>query len=204
MYTKASIFNLALGALLLQRQIENPETDRSNECKVLLNHYDTAFRSALQDMDLDSTSSQITAELVEEGPNDLWLYSYKYPSDCVFLRRIQSLADIDNRTTHIPKRVTVKDGQKVVYTNQSEAIFEYISKDVPLSSLSASAGLAIAYRLAILAAPLVTGKGAKTLMEQIKDKYVVAKAEAQEIDRLENFNFVDPSVESEFVEARTS
>ncbi len=100
--------------------------------------------------------------------------------------------------------MTVKDGQKVVYTNQSEAIFEYISKDVPLSSLSASAGLAIAYRLALLSAPLVTGKGAKTLMEQIKDKYVVAKAEAQETDRLENFNFVDPSVESEFVEARTS
>ena len=204
MYTKAKIFNLALGALLLQRRIVEAETDPSNEAKVLLTHYDTAFRAALQDMDLDSTSSQKDLEKIEDEPNDLWLFSYKYPNDCVFLRRIQSTVDTDSRATHIPKRVAMKDGVKVIFCNLEEAIAEYISKDVPLHSLSANAGLAIAYKLAILAAPLVTGKGAKSLIEAIEKKYAVAKAEAKSHDRNENLNFEEESTISEFVHARTT
>jgi hypothetical protein len=204
MYSKAKIFNLALGALLLQRQVIDPETDKSNEAKVLLTYYDIAFRSTLEDLDLDSTSTQADLELIEEDPTDSWGYAYKYPSDCAFFRRIQSSATVDNRTTHIPKRVAIHEGKKVIFTDQIEAIAEYISFDVPLASLSATAGLAIAYRLAILSAPLVTGKGAQKLMEMIEKKYVTTKAEAQKQDREENFSFNDDTVDSEFVETRMS
>lgn len=204
MYTKAKIYNLALGALLLQRQITNTDTDATNECKVLNTWYDVAFRMVLQDLDLDSTSTQMTLELIEEEPNDLWLFSYKYPSKCAFFRRIQSTSDIDDRETHIPKRIAIKDEQKCIFTNAEDAIAEYISTDVPLSSLSAPAGLCVAYRLASLAAPLVTGKGAKSLQEAIEKKYIITKAEAQEQDARENFNFTDEEIASEWVKERLS
>ncbi len=205
MYTKESIYNLALGALLLQRQITDATTDRSNECKVLNAHYDTAFRATLEDLDLDSTSSQVTLALLDTDNDDYpnWRYIYEYPATCAFFRRIKSSALMDNRTTHIAKRVAMFDGDKAIFTNEEDAIAEIIPHDIELDSLSATAGLAIAYRLAILSCPLIVGKGASKLREELEKRYVITKAEAQEQDRRENFNFTDEAVESEFVEART-
>jgi hypothetical protein len=209
MYTKAQIFNLALGALLLQRRITDTETDNTNECRVLNTHWDAAFALALQEMDLDSTSTQVTLELLEDmsestDPTKQWNYGYQYPTDCMFLRRIQSTAIIDDRYSHIPKRVMIYMGERMIMTNQVEAVAEYISNEIEIDHLSAPAGMAVAYKLASMSAPLVVGKGSAKLIESIEKKYVISKAEAQALDQRENFNFVDPSTESEFVRERTS
>lgn len=203
-YDKVKIFNLALNVLLLSRQIINVDTDKSNEAVILRSNYDIAFNATLEDLDLDSISSQITLELSQKNPNHLWGYAYKYPSDCAFLRRIQSCAEIDDRYTHIPKRVAMIGSQKVILTNQEDAVAEYISNVVSIASLSATAGLCVAHRLAALSAPLITGKGAKTLIDTIEGKYTFYKAQAQEQDARENFNFTDERQMSEFVKERTS
>lgn len=203
-YTKEIIYNLALGALLLQRQVTNTATDKSNEVKVLNIHYDIAFESALQDMDLDHTMSIVTLALIEKDPIAKWLYAYTYPTNCVFFRRIDSSSLTDSRSTHLPKRVGIHEGAKVIFANEVDAVAEIISDDFPLGALSASAGLGIALRLAVLSAPLIVGKGAKTLRQQLTARYVLVKSEAQEHDKNENFNYVDDEVSSEFVEARTS
>lgn len=205
--TKAEIYNLALGALLLQRQIANPDTDASNEAKVLNTHYTVAFNSTLEDLDLDATMSIATLELIETNPNELWSYAYKYPTDCVFLRRLQDANNKthkDNRYTHHPKNVQIHDGQKAIMTNLEDATAEYISTSVPLTTLSQMAGLAIAYRLAILSAPLIVGKGATALRKELRQQYVIYKAEAQEKDKRENFNYYDDAVESDWVNERLS
>ncbi len=202
MYTKEEIYNLALGALLLQRQVSDTATDKSNEVKVLNTHWPVALRTTLDDLDLDSTSSLLTLSLAYSDPNDLWDYAYTYPSDCVFLRRIFSGHHKDNRTSHISKAVGIHEGDKVIFTDEEDAVAQYISKDVSLSSLNAYAGLAMAYNLAILSSPLIVGKGAKTLRKDIREAYIIAKAQAQEQDKKENFNYYRPEVESEFAEAR--
>ena len=66
------------------------------------------------------------------------------------------------------------------------------------------AAMAIAYKLALLSAPLLVGKGAKTLRKEISENYIIAKGEAQETDSLENFNYESDWERSEFVEARLS
>lgn len=203
-YTKAKIYNLALSALLLSREVANTDTDKSNEVRILNLHWDTAFESTLEDLDLDSTASVQQLELIEELTEGPWRYVYKYPSKCTFLRRIYSGAVVDNRYTHISKQIGVHDGQKAIYTNQYDASASYIPNDVPLVSLSPKAALAIAYQLAILAAPLATGKGATSLIEKIEKKYAIAKAEAQEKDARENFNYEEDSIRSEFVAERMS
>lgn len=205
MFTKAKIFNLTLGALLLTRQIIDTDSDASNEAKALNLYYDIALGAALEDMDLDSTATQETLALVEEDPNDLWAYSYEYPSNCAFFRRIVSPERIDNRETWIDKEVRMVDEQTVILTDEETAIGEYIANDFPLAQLkNANAGLAIAYRLAVMAGPLVVGKGFVKLVPDLEKKYLIAKAEAQEKDRLENFNFTPEDIASEFVGARTS
>jgi hypothetical protein len=202
MYTKAKIYNLALGALLLTKKVINVDTDTSTEVQTLNTHYDTAFRAALEDMDLDATASEKKLELITTCPNDLWCFAYKYPTNCSFLRRIKSSVVKDNRTTKVPLRVINHEGVKAIYTNECAACVEFVSNDLPLSILSASAGLAIAYKLAALSSSLITGKGSVALAKDITAKYLLAKAEAQEHDRLENANFDDDVVMSEFVEAR--
>ena len=204
MYTKAKIFNLALGALLLKKRISDTETDISTENQTLNVHWETALYSVLEDLDLDGTSSQKTLELRVTEPNDMWNFAYKYPVDCALLRRIQTSVLKDNRTTQVPRRVGIHDNEKVIFCDQEDVIIEYIPKDVPLNSLSANVGLAIAYKLALLSAPLIAGKGADKLRAQIEKYYLVAKGEAQEHDRMENANFDEDAIVSEFVEERTS
>lgn len=204
MFSKAKFFNLACGALLLQRQIIDPDNEKSNEAKVLNTHYDVALYSTLADMDLDSTSSQALLELKATDPIHGWKYAYKYPDNCAFFRRIQSHVRTDSRDTHIAKRVAIFNRQKVIFTNKADAIAEFIPTDFPLNALAASAGMPIAYRLAILSAPLATGKGAARLIVDIEKKYVIAKMEAQQQDERENFSFESEATMSEFVHDRLS
>lgn len=201
-YTKAKIFNLALGALLLQRQISNTETDPSNEAKTLNTNWDTALSSTLEDLDLDSLSEDVTLELVTTNPNDDWLYAYAYPTNCAFFRRIKSCVLTDSRKTQILKRVGLLNGDKVIFTNQVDAVAQIIPNDLDLTLFDANTALAVAFRLAILSSPLVVGKGAQKLREEIEKNYIVAKAKATEKDHRENFNYTQEDVESEFVSAR--
>ena len=207
MYSKAQIYNLALGALLLSRQIINTDTDPSNEAKMLNLHWDIALNSSLQDMDLDSTSTRATLQLIAQDPIPGWHYSYLYPANCSFFRRIPGHhvhGQPDCRYTAERKHITIINSQKVILTNKREAIAEYIPSDFPISTLIAPAVMTIAYKLAWLASPLVTGKGALQLKKELEQKYMAFKAEAQQQDSRENFNFVDPAIESEFVAERTS
>lgn len=208
MYTKESIFNLALGALLLQRQVTDASATNNNEVVVLNTHYATALRMTLEDLDLDATSTQVALTLIEEDDADFpeWKYVYRYPTNCAFFRRIKSMQTMDDRDSHIPKKVGLygTPKEKVIFTNETDAIAEFIPNDIPLSTLAAPVGLCVAYRLAFLSAPLITGKGAMKLRKEIEDMYKETKAEAQEQDARENFNYYDETLTSEFVKARQS
>ncbi len=204
MYTKAKIFNLALGALLLNREIADTETDQSNENEVLNTHWETALRSTLEDLDLDSTSTPVVLSLIEEDPTEKWLYAYAYPNAALFVRRIENSSLVDNRSTRVPLRIALHEGQKVIFCNIEDASAEIVTKDVPLTSLASNVGMAIAYKLAMLSAPLIVGKGAQKLRKEITEMYAFYKTEAQELDSRENFNFNDPEIDSEFVEERLS
>jgi len=204
MYTKVQIYNLALGALLLDYQIADPESDKSKQCKVLNLHFPTALSQVLQDLDLDSTSEREALELIEENPNDEWLYAYKYPTKCAFLRRIVSGFRKDNRTTSIPKATGTLNGVKVIYTDEPNAKAEYIHTDLNLNSLNPSALLALAYWLAFLSSSLIVGKGALNIKKSVMADYGLFKIQAQKHDRMESDTFEDLAIDSEFVEARTS
>lgn len=204
-YSRVKIYNLALSILLLSREVADYLTDDTEEVRVLNTHWDVALESTLQDLDLDTTSTPITLELIEELPTDhLWTYSYKYPTNCAFFRRIISVAVTDTERTHIAKRVTIRNGVKVIFTNEVTAVAECIPKDVPVETLNSMVVMCIAHRLAELSAPLLVGKGAKTLRKEIKADYIVTKLEAQETDARENFNYEDDAQNSEWVRERLS
>lgn len=205
MSTKATVYNLTLSSLLLSKEVTNPDTDTGNEVRVLNMWYDIALESTIKDLDLDGLSSNATLELITELFEGPWKFAYKYPTNCAKFRRIKSNFLTDNNRTHIAKRVamyTVGTPQKAIFTNEYLAVAEYIPKDISLAALSPMAIVALSKRLAVLAAPLITGKGAARLIQELEQGYVIAKMEAQEDDKEENFNYEDDSTRSEFVAAR--
>lgn len=205
--SKTKIYNLTLSALLLAKEVSEVDTDTSNEVRILNTHWDLAYESTLQDLDLDSLSQPITLELIANLTSDTnynWDYVYKYPSKCVFLRRLKSSVITDTRDTHISKRTAIYNGVNVVFTNEVDAVAECITNDIPITALSPMAALAVAYSLASMSAPLIVGKGAQRLRKDLQDAYSVFKAEAQEQDSLENFNYETDDQRSEFVAARLS
>lgn len=204
MYSKETIYELALSALLLDREVSEVATDESNEIRVLNTHYQIALNSTLSDLDLDSTSTTKILEKKAQLEEGEFKCVYRYPTDCVFLRRIVSGCATDNRYSHIAKRTGMYNGQKCIFTNHENAELEYISNDILLSELSPMLGLAVAYKLAYLSAPLITGKGAKRLRNDIKEDYLLAKHDAQENDSNENFRYESDETRSEFVAERIS
>lgn len=208
MFSKTDIYNQALSYLLLSKRIQNPDSDTSNEAVVLNSHYLPAVYATLENLNLDITSTIKSLQLIENCPDDFWKYAYKYPSKCAHFRRVIDPTTTclrgDNRYTRIELRIAMLEDQKVIYTNQEYAKGEWIRGDVPVNVLSPSAALAIAARLAIMSSPLIVGKGALKLMEQLSNQYKVLKADAQAQDENENFNYDSDQNTSEFVLARTT
>lgn len=202
MYTKSKLFNIALNMMLLQKEITNADTDQTKEAKVLRLNWEPALYSALADMDLDRTMTTAELELLENDPNDLWDYAYKYPSNCARLRRIITDAVKDDESTRVQLKTGTVGTNTVIFTNEYQASVEYIPNDLPLSALNPHAGLAVAARLAYLSAPLIIGKEARNIRKQCSDDYVLFKIEAQELDRSENLTFDSPALQSAFVRAR--
>lgn len=205
-FSKTTVYNLALSALLLAEQVDNADSDTNTiNTKIFNLHWDIALATSLQDLDLDSTAQdevlELLATLDDDGPYE---FVYKYPTNCAFLRKLKTRFVTDVRSTHISKNVGMYNGDKVIFTNQFQAIARCIPKDIPFSTMSPAALLAIAYKLAFLSAPLIIGKGAKKLRETIMNDYIVAVSNAQEVDSLENFNYESDEQRSEFVEERLS
>lgn len=206
-FTKVKSYNLALSALLLAKQVSDTETDLiTNEVRVLNLFWDDALTSTLQEMDLDCLSEQIPLELIAElDPHEWqWHYAYKYPTRCAYLRRLKSHAHTDTSATFIEKRTGIYKGQKVIFTNHHQAVGECIPTDISLGMLSSHAGFAVSYKLAYLASPLLVGKGASKLRDEVYQSYLIELHEAQELDKNENFNYDRSYVRSEWVRERLS
>lgn len=204
-YTKTDIYNIAMTALQLSRQFSNVDAEEGNEIRTLNTFWKTALKATLADLDLDTTSTTESLQLIETlEDHPYWNYVYRYPSDYAKFRRIVSCVKTDSKATHIPKEVKQYNGEKVIFTNEYQAQAELISDEVPLDTLEPMAAMALAYKLAYLCAPLITGKGSKTLKQEIQQSYVLFKMEAQENDAAENFNYEEESIRSEFVATRLS
>lgn len=204
MYNKTDIFNLALSALYLQKKIADSETDTSNETKTLQTHWKAAYWGGLAEMDLDHTAVTAPLALLVEEPNSLWKYAYTYPADCVFIRRIINTKTTDDLETKVDRKVGIHEGDKVIFTNEYDAELEYISSDVLPQDLSVEAAMYIAYKLAMLAMPLIVGKDSKEVASALQVLKAQSFADAVAKDSKETNIYQPEYMRSEFVKARLS
>ena len=100
------IANLALGHLGIGKDIANLDTESSQEAKAMRRYYDICRRTVLQEFTWPFATKFVTLGLVEEDPTDAeeWAFSYRYPADCLFLRRLHGSDHYHRRNPHVIRR----------------------------------------------------------------------------------------------------
>jgi hypothetical protein len=158
MASDTQIANIALSDLGTGKQIANLETEKSTEANVMRQFYDLALDTTERDFPWPFTTKFATLDLVEEDPTSEWKYAYRYPSDCLKLRRILSGVRNDNRQTRVPYKIGHDNQGQLIYTDKADAEIEYTRRVTEASRFPADFTLAFGHRLAAYAAPRICGE----------------------------------------------
>ncbi len=152
MSSKTTICNMALSHVGVGKQISDVDTEESEEARACLAYYDSALKATLRDHYWPFANKIAALAVVEEEPNEEWLFSYTYPSDCVSLRRIQSGVRNDTREARAPFRIMNDSGPKI-FCDIEDAIAEYTMHVTNVGTYPPDFILAFSVRLAIYLVP---------------------------------------------------
>lgn len=157
------VCNFALSHLGVGKEIASL-TERGATAEACNRFYETARDEMLRDTSPPWAKREAALGLItqlnvnDNHPTQEWIYSYRYPSDCLFARKILSGIRNDNRQSRVPYRFAADESAQLINTDREDAILEYISTlgqnpaRWPPDFL-----MTLSYRLAAYIAPLVTG-----------------------------------------------
>jgi hypothetical protein len=150
------IANLALSHLGVGKTIANVETEHSQEAAALRAFYDTARDESLRAFPWPFATRIVALALVEEGPNDEWAYSYRYPSGCLMFRRILSGTRNDSRQSRVPYKISQDDAGLLILTDAAQAEAEYTVREDNIENYPPDFRMALSFLLAFYVAPRLT------------------------------------------------
>jgi hypothetical protein len=165
------ICNLALVHLGQTKGIANLSTEQSKEAALFRTLYETVRNLVLRDHAWPFAKKTAELNLVEEEPNDEWAYSYRYPTDCLNILRIQSSNRNDTRASRVPYQVGKDSTGLLVYCDREEAVVEYIEQVTDTTLYPNDFTMALSYRLASYAAPAMTSGDPFNLQEKCMNMY---------------------------------
>lgn len=196
MSSKIEIWNRALSNIGVKQFVQS-ESENSNEASVLGVHWDAAVRKTLTDHPWPFARAYRTLALVEQDPNTDWSYSYRYPSDCLMIRRI--LTDFGRTDPFPPPFTTGQDDQgRLVYTDQPDAVIEYTTSIIEPERFDTAFEEALVWYLSYLCAlPLSRIPDMSKFAHSLyKEAIITASAKAQ------NEAQQDLPQEAEWIQAR--
>lgn len=200
MPSKVEIANMALSHLAIGKEIANFETENSEEARAIRRFYEIAKDVTLRDFPWPFATRQGILALIAIEPTTEWGYSYRYPSDCLYVRRILSGIRNDSRQSRAPYKIAQDDSGLILYTDQQDAEIEYTVRADSPNLYPSDFVLAFSYYLAHLTAPRLTGG------DQFKLGAMALKLYSFEIGRAVSRSFneeqVEEPVESEYIRAR--
>jgi len=191
------ICNMALAHVGHTQFIDDLETELSNEAAVCNLYYEQARDFVLEAFPWPEATKYETLGLVEEDPNDDWDYSYRYPSDCLFVRRVVSAFGRSDPNPP-PYEIGSDDTGRLIYTDQEDAIIEYTKTLIDVAQFRPTLVMAISWYLAGLICPGLARD--KTQADRAMQMYALTLSQAQA--RALNEQQQTPEPESEFIRAR--
>lgn len=147
---------MALAHIGIGKDISNLETESSEEARACRRFYDTARDATLRDFPWPFATKIIAISLIETftgTSNKEYTYSYRYPSDCLDVRRIKSTIRNDTRQSRVPLKILKDDAARIIYTDTEDAELEYTVRVTDPSFYPPDFQIAFSYRLAAYIAP---------------------------------------------------
>lgn len=157
MSSKTEIANLALSHLGIAKEIANLDTENSPEASACRRFYEHVKELTLAEIEWPFATRFVVLGLIEEDPNDEWNFSYRYPSNCIAVRRILSGHRDDTLASIIKYKIGRDTSGKVIYTDQDQASVEYTENITDSTIFPSDFVMAMSYLLAVYIAPRVTG-----------------------------------------------
>jgi hypothetical protein len=149
------IVNLALGHLGTSKEIALL-TEVSDEARFARRFFETARDATLRDFPWPFSSTFVTLGLVATDPTEEWGFSYRYPSNCLTMRRILSGLRTDNRQSEASFKIGSDASGKLIFTDIQDAQAEYTVRVTDALQYPPDFVLAFSLRLAMYMAPKLT------------------------------------------------
>ena len=202
MGSKTQVANIAYGRIGSALQLSNVETDRSRQAIIARTFLDDDIAYVLRDFPWPWATAYADLALVggtaSTPVNGDWQYSYRYPSQCAFFRRIV-VAGLGRNNPNPPAFRIGRDAQgRLIYTNQELAGGKYTAVITGIEEFDPMAFSMLAWKLGAGLAP--SQSRIKGMAEQCMQMYEIEKTKAQ--SRALNESQQEQPIESEFTRAR--
>ena len=171
MSSTTEISNLAISHLGIGKEIANLDTEQTEEASACRRYFESAKKATLSDLDWTFATKFAVLNLIESEPNDEWNFSYRYPSDCINMRRILSGQRQDTQKTRVPYRISADSAGRIIYTDKEDAEIEYTKNVTDPGLFSAEFTLALSFRLASYIAPRLTGGDPFKMKQEMLAQY---------------------------------
>lgn len=181
------IWNLAVSHLGIGKEIGDVD-ERTPEAQACNRFWEKARDEVLRDHDWPFAKKKAALVLVSESedddhPDTNFDFAYRYPSDCLKVRRIDSGVRTDYRSARVSFDLMADDQGTLILTDKEEAYIEYTSTDAQNPARwHADFVMAVSYRLAAyIASRLTKGdpfKVGQVAMAFFRMSIVKAKANA--------------------------
>lgn len=200
MAASTNIANMAISHLGISKEIGNLDTEKSAEAAACRTFYETARDETLRDFPWPFATKFVALGLVETDPTDEWSFSYRYPSDCLNIRRILSGLRNDNRDSRASYKIGRDDDGVLIYTDIENASIEYTIRDDEVERYTPDFKMAFSCRLAALIAPRITKGDPFKMRDAALKMYQMELSKAHA--NAANEEQPDREPESEFIRAR--
>lgn len=150
--SKTEIANLALGFLGYGNEIQDLDSDTSEEARACLRFYDTARDLLFGTHPWPFIVKFATPALLEEDPTTEWQYSYQLPSDYISMRRI-----VDQRNAPRDAQSAYAVHGSALYTDVDDVEIEYNYRNESVTQYPAAFCIALGRLLASYIAPRLVG-----------------------------------------------
>jgi hypothetical protein len=200
--SKTQIANMALGRIGVKQLINNVETERSQAAINVRTFFDDDVAYVLRDFPWPWARTYVNLALVggtsTVAVNNDWQYSYRYPSDCVFARRLV-VETVGRQNANPPPFKLGRDTQgRLIFTDEVDAQLEYTVLITDPAEFDAIFVSMLAWKLGSNLAPSMSR--VKDMAETCMAMYEIDKTKAEAIALNEGQQ--DLPLESEFVRAR--
>lgn len=200
MASQVGICNMSLSHLGISKEIAIFETEKSEEAATVRRFYDVALSKILSDYPWPFATRIAALALVAVEPNTEWLYSYRYPVDCLTLRRVISGVRNDTRQSRAPYKIASDASGRLIFTDEEDAQVEYTALITDTLQFQADFALAFSYLMAFLIAPRLTAGDQFKLGDKAFKLYQYTAGQAT--SNAGNEGQRDEEPDSEFVRAR--